>query len=38
MAVLNNLAMGLINNFAGINSLYMIGGVMIGVVLGAIPG
>jgi putative tricarboxylic transport membrane protein len=30
--------MGFINNFAGINSLYMFGGVMIGVILGAIPG
>ncbi len=38
MEVLQNLLQGFVNNFSGINIIYLIGGVIIGVVLGAIPG
>lgn len=38
MEVFGNLLLGFANNFRGINLIYMIGGVMIGIILGAIPG
>ena len=38
MGVLEGFVAGFINNFTGINILYLFGGVMIGVILGAIPG
>lgn len=36
--MLENLLAGLATNFAGINALFLVGGIIIGVVLGAIPG
>ena len=38
MDILHNLLIGFINNFTGINCVYLVGGVIIGVILGAIPG
>lgn len=38
MNILNGLVAGFVNNFNGINILYLFGGVMIGIILGAIPG
>lgn len=38
MSIGQGLLQGFLNNFSGINVVYLIGGVAIGVVLGAIPG
>ena len=38
MSIGQGLLQGFLNNFSGINVIYLIGGVAIGVVLGAIPG